>query len=328
MFLDIVYPLRAVSVDRQQPQQPNNVINWNDTPTLLMSQRARTLRVFERCRYRYVRTNHDGQFEWICNEGSHRQCNCRILTIPHLPYEPLPGQDGQQHNHIVPELLELLAHAARDRMRERAQNNLLEPPQFIATTSLLGSPIQIQTFLPSQETLRRSIHRQRAASTTLGNVNTHMTHRDEPFVMYDSGSLDEERIIIYGTEEMFNRLQIHLHWACDGTFAVTPPSFYQLFTVHYFHEVMEDGETRTISIPVLFALLPNKRRRTYNRLFTLVRDMLPEQIRPSSIMSDFEQGIQQAAMAVFGPNVDICGCLFHFVQCLLKRVTFFALQVQ
>ena len=89
----------------------------------------------------------------------------------------------------------------------------------------------------------------------------------------------------------------------------------QLYTIH--------GQKNGFTVPCVFALLPNKRKETYIRLFTQIKSWLGEdQQLDFSFLSDFEQGAYLAVPEVF-PGVDYEGCFFH----MSKRLDFHVKQL-
>ena len=66
------------------------------------------------------------------------------------------------------------------------------------------------------------------------------------------------------------------------------------------------------AIPVLYALLPNKQKVTYSRLFTLIKECEPT-VNPKSIVWDFEIAAFTAIKKIF-PNIELKGCFFHLSQ--------------
>jgi hypothetical protein len=56
--------------------------------------------------------------------------------------------------------------------------------------------------------------------------------RDERFLLFDSGVYDIDRIIIYLSPFQKKYIMASETWLIDGTFKSTPPSFYQLLTIH------------------------------------------------------------------------------------------------
>ena len=85
------------------------------------------------------------------------------------------------------------------------------------------------------------------------------------FLQYDSGA-EENRILIFGTEESKRVLELSENWQADGTFKVTPPIFAQVYSIH----ASRHGDL----VPAFYCLLPNKAQETYERLFRAVRQLI------------------------------------------------------
>ena len=71
------------------------------------------------------------------------------------------------------------------------------------------------------------------------------------------------------------------------------------------------------AVPVAFALLENKRKETYEKLFSPI-NLLPDW-NPKTILMDFEARVILSSQALL-PNVQIRGCNFHFNQCLWRKI--------
>ena len=81
--------------------------------------------------------------------------------------------------------------------------------------------------------------------------------------------------------------------------------------------------------PLVYCLLPNKARDTYQRTLELLKKKAEElhlDLSPSVVLSDFELAIIQAAELSF-PTADIKGCYYHYCQCLNRNVQNLGLQV-
>lgn len=122
----------------------------------------------------------------------------------------------------------------------------------------------------------------------------------EQFLLHDSGP-SPDRILIFGRSRSLNVLHQSDMWYADGTFKIAPPLFSQVYILlaKYLDGVH----------PLLYALLPDKRSQTYERLFQIIIDMKPD-LKPVSIACDFEQAAINAFKNKF-PGVKIYGCLFH-----------------
>ncbi|KAF2884050.1 hypothetical protein ILUMI_22168 [Ignelater luminosus] len=70
--------------------------------------------------------------------------------------------------------------------------------------------------------------------------------------------------------------------------------------------------------PVLYALLPNKQRRTYVQMFQAIKGLLPN-LNPACITCDIEQAAI-AAMSECFPEVTIIECFFHLAKNMKKSL--------
>lgn len=70
-------------------------------------------------------------------------------------------------------------------------------------------------------------------------------------------------------------------------------------------------------IPILYAILPDKKLDTYQLLFEMIKSQEP-QWEPMYAIMDFEVATISALQNVF-PRVKITGCNFHFNQCLWRK---------
>ncbi|RNA31545.1 hypothetical protein BpHYR1_018914 [Brachionus plicatilis] len=108
-----------------------------------------------------------------------------------------------------------------------------------------------------------------------------LTHTCENFVLFDSGSVDPQRIIIFGTTKNLELLNSKSTWFIDGTFDISPDVFTQLFTFN----IIKGGK----NLPLVYAFLPNKEQPSYGRVFMFISKNVSN--KPEFIVSDFEQAI-------------------------------------
>ena len=75
--------------------------------------------------------------------------------------------------------------------------------------------------------------------------------------------------------------------------------------------------------PVAFALMPNRQRATYTKLFEQLKNAVltttGADLDPPTIQTDFELPAIQAIETAF-PNTNLRGCLFHYSQCILRKI--------
>ena len=94
-------------------------------------------------------------------------------------------------------------------------------------------------------------------------------------------------------------------WFCDRTFSTAPNVFYQVYTIH--------GTVEGYHIPLVYALLPDKKEETYQKLFNL----LPQGCKRITI--DFEVAVRNA-LTKLSENNQIQFCFFHLGQNLWRHV--------
>lgn len=110
----------------------------------------------------------------------------------------------------------------------------------------------------------------------------------QPFLVYDSREYDDENSVffIFASPNGLARLRKYRHWTGDGTFAVVPKSFLQLFTIC---TIIEDS-----AVPCAYVLMANRMSDTYTRVFRALDDRLGElavQVsHPLTFLVDFEEG--------------------------------------
>src|SRR6218665_846751 len=91
------------------------------------------------------------------------------------------------------------------------------------------------------------------------------------------------------------------NWYADGTFKCTPPLFNQLYTIH--------AVKYSSVIPTVFILMNDRSTNSYVRVF-MELNKLNENLKPLSVMTDFEQAALLAFKTVY-PDIQQRGCLFH-----------------
>ena len=72
------------------------------------------------------------------------------------------------------------------------------------------------------------------------------------------------------------------------------------------------------SVPLVYALLPNKKQTSYEELFRVVDQHVSN--KPTHITIDFEKGAENALALVF-PSCQIMVCFFHLKKAIWKHIT-------
>lgn len=128
-------------------------------------------------------------------------------------------------------------------------------------------------------------------------------------ILHDTGADDPERILAVGDPGMLTHLNGET-WFGDGTFAVVPDVFFQLYTIH--------TKVGSNYPPIIYFLLPGKTAALYAKMINIIKLLCPT-AAPSRILLDFEQAALSSFSAGF-PAAAISGCFFHLGQCVQRKV--------
>ena len=126
------------------------------------------------------------------------------------------------------------------------------------------------------------------------------TYSGEQFLYHDSGSENPNRIIVFATLPALDLLAGCEEWFCDGTFSTAPDVFYQIYTIH--------GKIENSRLPLVYALLPDKKETTYDSLFACLP--CPPAAR---VTIDFEIAVRNAVLKL-NPDSNVRFCFFHLSQ--------------
>lgn len=137
------------------------------------------------------------------------------------------------------------------------------------------------------------------------------TANEELFIQHDNGNVDD-RIVIFSTRGNFQVLSKCQHWFADGSFQIAPFLFEQIYTIHS----LDDN----ISLPLVYALLPNKEENTYVSFLKQLKSFISP-FAPKYFTLDFEYRMMNACRRVF-PNTTLRGCFFHLTQDILRQIEY------
>lgn len=228
-----------------------------------------------------------------------------------------------KHNHLASSS-DVEAHEIVAKIKKRARKTDELPANIIAKSISKASTSAAGKLL-NRTALSRTVERVREVANpmplnpTSSNFDIppqfSVTHQNEQSLFRDISS--KKRILIFCTERNLNALSNAEEWSAYGTFSVVPPHFCQLFTLHAtYHSKV---------IPLVYAILPNKRKSTYVNLLRELKNSRDD-FSPASLIIDFEIGFVNAFKMVF-PHTVIRGCLFHFWQSVYRKAQSVGLQV-
>lgn len=140
------------------------------------------------------------------------------------------------------------------------------------------------------------------------------THTGSMFYQYGIGNYrnleENSNILLFFSDQLAGNLINNEVWTVDGTFSVVPSPYMQLYTIGYIknHHIF----------PCVFAVLKNKRKENYISLFRILNSLIG-QGSPLIFKTDFEYAAIKAIEFIF-PASRISGCMFHFGQCIIRKI--------
>jgi len=174
------------------------------------------------------------------------------------------------HNH-TPNMTEIRTKTIINELKETASSQVTSTPhQIVVNTTSNVSSQAISGALPSVAAMKKMIERLRCRKnappvnpSTLSEIIIFepytLTLSNNSFLLYDSGSDDVNRILLFSIEQNLKILASdQCHWFIDGTFKSSPQFFSQVLTIH---AIKYD----TV-LPLVFALVPNKIRDSYSKI--------------------------------------------------------------
>ena len=267
--------------------------------------------------FEYVkfRENKNGQTYWRCKMFQRFKCKAHLTTEG----DRIVTNNEQGHTHEG-NIATSLARKAVAEMKNKMGESSSTPAAVIGSISRrLDNHVLMA--LPKRSTLTRTLQRRRAILADNENevvlpqppadTNFTVPPRFVDMILYDSGAEDEDRILILGCPELLDGLARAKLWLADGTFAVVPSIFFQLYSIHF--------ELCPGNNPVaVYCLVRNKQRSSYERILAQMKIMIPA-ANPERILVDFETAAMSAFQAAY-PNAVISGCYFHLCQSVLRKV--------
>ena len=138
----------------------------------------------------------------------------------------------------------------------------------------------------------------------------------QPFLIYDNGEYQENRILVFANPRCLALMNNIDTVYMDGNFAMAPAIFSQVYCLRI--PIGADNH-----ITAVYALLPNKRRATYEAFLTAIVNAcanVQSVFHPGTTMTDFEVGMMRAIRAVLGHNVNTRGCYYHLTQSTWRHI--------
>lgn len=252
---------------------------------------------------------------WRCEQKRH--CKARVHIVNREVVKTI-----NMHSH-EPSAAKVSADKIVTKIKKRALETQESTCQVINECTQ-NTDVACQGALPNQQALKKLIRRKRneihqapSNPTNLADLEIpecYKTYESEPgktenFLLADSGP-GVDRILIFGRQRNLEIALICDDFFMDGTFKIAPNLFKQIYVVL----TKKFGGVH----PIFYALLPNKCRVTYDKLFGMIKVLLPN-LDPKSITCDYEMAAFKSISEIF-PTAEIRGCFFHLVKNMKKKL--------
>ncbi|KAG0425574.1 hypothetical protein DMUE_6019, partial [Dictyocoela muelleri] len=260
----------------------------------------------------------NGNFYWSC---SHKHCHMNLRYVNGCLIV-----SGNIHLHTDDQSL-----IYKFQLKELIQFEILGNRLTTATSAYnkcrrelaisYGSEMEIEREFPSFDSLKSTIYRyisKRRPPSFLNSISLSISEfllpNGDNMLLYSDFS--GEKMIILGSVE-FIRLHsqdINLKLIMDGTFKCASSEFFQLYIIY----ADCDGQL----FPMIYSFLESKTESTYMRMFSAITSSLSRYnifLSPVNVQIDFEVAAFNAIKRKF-PTSTVSGCLFHFGQCLWRKI--------
>ena len=261
-----------------------------------------------------VATSKD-EISWCCvKRGGTVKCSAVLKTNKQYKNAVLV----EQHSHPADQTAVDVEHCHHS-MKHKASTTNNKPNQILTFAAAAPSD-EVQARLPAADTVKRVFCRVCAAhrpkdphtlSELIIDGQWDQTTGEHPtnFVLYDNGPDADECVIVFATQAHLQKLDSCDTWCMDGTFAVAPHLFHQLYVIQ--------GHYNGVFLPFAYALLQRKTQTTYEIMLHVLEEAGCD---PSVVIVDFEHSVEIALHAMFGDHVNIQYSFYHLTQSIWRKI--------
>lgn len=281
----------------------------------VISERGKEVLIVESGKFTKDKVLKSGETYWRC---AIRSCRAKVFT---MGVEDLISRSDLQHNHSL-DLKKLNRQTISSAVKRKATEDVAERPSKIIHSVLQKhceemSTVSVRDICYIRNNLYNSRRKlQPPLPKTIEDVfdileKTNVsTIKKEDFVFIKDRNL---KIVVFSCLTNIRYLCNSKKIYVDGTFSYCAQHFLQLFTIH----IMENGHY----IPLAFCLLPDKREKTYENTFVLLKNKCENLgfiLKPQQVVADFEKSIHNAVQTVW--QSQLIGCRFHLGQAWFRKI--------
>lgn len=263
----------------------------------MLSEKGRVLLVYEGFKFYKSDVTKLGQ-KWRCVQ---KKCTAKVYVDDTHDIMPVG-----QHNHQVSKNLprEYISNS----VKRKAESEYSERPTKMIRKEIVSAPSDIQNQITRADVqcIKNNLYKKKRQQLPTLPKNISEVHDALHSIRIVSNENEEllqvndpnTHIVIFSTRKNLSYLSRNKIAFMDGTFSYCAKFFSQMFTVH----IVENGNY----VPLVFALLPDKKTSTYETFFKDLCKLCSENgenLNPMTIVVDFEQGIHSAIQCVWPTSI-------------------------
>lgn len=246
--------------------------------------------IFEDYQYRQHRINKEEVVTWLCIKEKTEKCRGTLKT---KNSQVISASEHKCKPNLVQ--LEVKIHKENAKKRARESDQAISKIYREEMGALFDRGYDFVCDVPLLSSIKSNLYRHRQEANGVSSEPKYAAEIEIPerFLLMNDGSSflladdgHEDRILIFSSSIGKEIMSNHKSFFMDGTFKCCSKQFTQLYTIHA--DIGSNTEERNI-IPVAYALLKNKTRSTYERLFSIMKNTT--NWNPTSITIDFEQAV-------------------------------------
>lgn len=270
--------------------------------------------------YNFKRQNVEGTIFWRCSKERSKRCRGNLKSKNGEVLSTSEHQCGAPDEAQL-EVKKVLQTAKK---RAREEETAISKIYTQELGELHNKGYDFIAEMPAQHSAKRVLYQQRCKSQghQVEPEKRDDVVLDEDILKMNDGSSflladdnSDERILIFSGPLGKDGLASCEDFFMDGTFKSSTKQFSQIYSIH---ADFGSSTEETNIYPVVFALLPNKKKETYVRLFQLILNAVPNWT-PRQVNVDYEVSAISALKEVFA-TVKVRGCYFHMKKCLWRKV--------
>ena len=230
----------------------------------------------------------------------------------------------QPHNHHGEPGAAANCRIQREVKREAAAN-IFEPALTIVESVMRKETAQhgIRPGLPKPQNLTRMANYTREKLRPDEPQDLDFVYNAEyiPGFMVGDLRVNGNRHLMFASDHQLRFLKTARTWYLDGTFKVVRQPFTQLWSIHAFVAKGDDLK----QLPFLYVLMSSRRTVDYKAVFEQLKVILTSEFQVKEMVLDFELSLWKAIAECF-PDVKMRGCVFHWTQCVWRKIQGVGLQ--